>query len=346
VPLPTLLSYALVAFTIEFDNEAERRADHRTSRHGGNHKSPWLVSLAMYSNCMRLVDQQGISAADLICGARTAPNLSGMQRWGYLVVDPATKHVRATPAGMQARAVWKPLFASVEVRWAQRFGEKPLGELRRSLVDAIAPLEIDLPQALPILHHGLANTIAVREKATASRAQIGKLPLSALLAKPLLAFALAYERNCELSLALGANLLRLLDERRAPARDLPYRSGIAKEAIANALSVLEKRGYVAIERAGASRVVHLTPKGTDGRDAHQRRLAAVEKGWRERFGAERVDRLRAVLEEITLDGGTLSPRLLEGLTPHPENWRAAVARAAELPHFPMVLHRGGYPDGS
>ncbi len=162
----------------------------------------------------------------------------------------------------------------------------------------------------------------------------------------MLAFALAYERKSELSLALGANLLRLLDERRVRARDLPYRSGIAKDAIANALSFLEKRGYIAIERAGPSRMVHLTPKGSDARDAHQRRLATVEKRWGERFGTESVDRLRAPLEEIALDGGALSPRLLEGLTPYPENWRASVACAAELPHFPMVLHRGGYPDGS
>ena len=32
--------------------------------------------------------------------------------------------------------------------------------------------------------------------------------------------------------------------------------------------------------------------------------------------------------------------------PYPDNWRASVRRPATLPHFPMVLHRGGYPDGS
>ena len=32
LPLPALLSRALVAFTIEFDNEFERRMPHRTSR--------------------------------------------------------------------------------------------------------------------------------------------------------------------------------------------------------------------------------------------------------------------------------------------------------------------------
>lgn len=56
-PLPTLLSQALVAFTIEFDNEAERLIAHRTTTHGsairpggGSLHAPWLVSLVMWSN--------------------------------------------------------------------------------------------------------------------------------------------------------------------------------------------------------------------------------------------------------------------------------------------------------
>jgi hypothetical protein len=27
-------------------------------------------------------------------------------------------------------------------------------------------------------------------------------------------------------------------------------------------------------------------------------------------------------------------------------WRASVPNPETLPHYPMVLHRGGYPDGS
>ena len=38
--------------------------------------------------------------------------------------------------------------------------------------------------------------------------------------------------------------------------------------------------------------------------------------------------------------------LFGGLEPYPGNWRAAVSPAVILPHYPMVLHRGGYPDGS
>jgi hypothetical protein len=40
------------------------------------------------------------------------------------------------------------------------------------------------------------------------------------------------------------------------------------------------------------------------------------------------------------------PPLFLALEPYPGNWRARVRPPATLPHYPMVLHRGGYPDGS
>jgi len=51
------------------------------------------------------------------------------------------------------------------------------------------------------------------------------------------------------------------------------------------------------------------------------------------------------------------PALRTGITPYPDGWRASKAylRQTEaqiadprgrLPHHPMVLHRGGWPDGS
>ncbi len=42
----------------------------------------------------------------------------------------------------------------------------------------------------------------------------------------------------------------------------------------------------------------------------------------------------------------LAADVAAGLVAYPDNWRAAVRRPATLPHYPMVLHRGGYPDGS
>ena len=40
------------------------------------------------------------------------------------------------------------------------------------------------------------------------------------------------------------------------------------------------------------------------------------------------------------------PPLFQALEPYPENWRASARPPRTLPYYPMVLHRGGYPDGS
>src|ERR1700744_2336156 len=89
--LSALLSHALVAFTIEFDNEFEQQMVHSTTRHGstsGKRHGPWLVSMVMWLNCMQYVDEKGISVRELERLARTKTNLPGMQRWGYIVVAP------------------------------------------------------------------------------------------------------------------------------------------------------------------------------------------------------------------------------------------------------------------
>src|ERR1700680_4170484 len=81
LPLSTLLSQVLVAFTIEFDNESERQMQHRTTNHGstaGSLHAPWLVSLTMWSNCMRFIGREGMRVGELEDLARTTTNLNGM----------------------------------------------------------------------------------------------------------------------------------------------------------------------------------------------------------------------------------------------------------------------------
>jgi hypothetical protein len=69
--------------------------------------------------------------------------------------------------------------------------------------------------------------------------------------------------------------------------------------------------------------------------------------WRTTYGAVAVAALRAALEPLVEDGTLASSPLARGLEPYPDNWRAAVRQTpVTLPHFPVVLHRGGYPDGS
>ena len=59
---------------------------HRTTRHGsaGSLHAPWLVSLVMWSNCIRFVDENGLPVGELERRTRTTTNLAGMQRWGYI----------------------------------------------------------------------------------------------------------------------------------------------------------------------------------------------------------------------------------------------------------------------
>jgi DNA-binding MarR family transcriptional regulator len=346
LPLPTLLSQALVAFTIEFDNEFERQMPHRTSNHGGSHQDPWLVSLAMWSNCIQFIGEEGVPVSKLADLARTPTNLNGMVRWGYIVVepDPAAKRpkpphsqwlIRATAKGRMAQEVWRRLFGTIEKRWEERFGTDQIGKLRKSLGDLVSWIDVDLPDCLPILGYGLFSRGPDRERTSAGR----DLPLSALLSRVLLAFAMEFERESDLSLAICANVVRVLDGNGARVRDLPLLSGVSKESIAVALGFLRKKGFVVVE-SGSVKIARLTPKGLEAQNAYRRLLGIVEERWQAHFSKDSIRTLRELLE------GMVGEPLFRGLEPYADGWRASVRKPDTLPHYPMVLHRGGFPDGS
>ena len=62
--LSVALSQTLVAFTIEFDNEFEHRMSHRTADRP-DRRGVWLTSMAMWSNFIRLVPDDGIPLASV-----------------------------------------------------------------------------------------------------------------------------------------------------------------------------------------------------------------------------------------------------------------------------------------
>ena len=97
--------------------------------------------------------------------------------------------------------------------------------------------------------------------------------------------------------------------------------------------------------SGGSRfkVIRLTAAGAAARDGYADRTAAVEADWRARFGGGPVAALRAALEPLAVGD---PPALFAALEPYPENWRARVKPTLILPHYPMTLHRGGFPDGA
>jgi hypothetical protein len=109
-PLFALLSHPFVAFTIEVDNEFERRMPHRTTVGGGVPGAPFLVSSVMWWNCMHFLTDEGVRKDDLITLARTKTNLDGMRGWGYIKLQPDSV-IRATANGRAAGAIWQPLFS-------------------------------------------------------------------------------------------------------------------------------------------------------------------------------------------------------------------------------------------
>ena len=173
--------------------------------------------------------------------------------------------------------------------------------------------------------------------------------LSPLLSGVLYAFTLDFETDARISLPICANTLRVLDVAGTRPGDLPRLTGVSREGNAMCAGWLERHGCVVPgpdTTARRGKVVRLTAKGEKAQQKYHRLLGAVEESWRSRFGAAVIDDLRAALEDVVGDGAFETSPLAPGLVPHPDNWRARVRRSEILPHHPMVLHRGGYPDGS
>jgi DNA-binding MarR family transcriptional regulator len=353
-----------VAFTIELDNEFEHRMPHRTAQDRGHPGSgPWLVSAVMWSNCLRFLDATGMTVAELERAARTRTNLDGMRRWGYVAIDPKAAAasgrrvspsavVRPTERGRQAQAVWAPLFGEIERRWQDRFGASTVDRLRAGLAQVVEQMQTPLPDCLPILGYGLYSAPRVdtepRPDGPAPPAAAA-LSLSALMSRTLLGFAVPFERRSRLSLAISADVVRVLNDRGVRVSDLPALGGVSTAAVSMAIAFLEKQGDAVVESVpapGRGKLVRLTTAGLAAQVRYAELIAAVEDQRGQRFGAEVVGDVRDGLEALCGDGTRAGCRLFEGLTPHPDCWRASVRAPAVLPHFPMVLHRGGFPDGS
>jgi DNA-binding MarR family transcriptional regulator len=339
--LPTALSQALIAFTIEFDNEFEHRVEHHTGNRKG--RGVWLTSMVMWSNFVRLIPPGGVALSAVAANGRIT-NLDGLQRWGYISVEQADQTVHLKPGGRSARQVWQPLAGEVEDRWRERFGDGAIDELRQALSSAADPA---LPLYLPVVGYADGMRAGHVRDAPGAVAE----DLAALLSQALLSFTLEYEDESDLSLALSTNVVRVLSADGVSVRELPARSGVSKEAITAAVGFLQRNGYASVEPdpASPSKLVKLTEQGLAAQAQHARLGKAVERRWRKRLGGD-FDRLARAL--IT------GRQLALGLQPYPDGWRAArnpyrartdavlADPAAALPRYPMVLHRGGYPDGS
>lgn len=358
VPLSTPLSQLLVAFTIEFDNEL----DHRLAEADLGHRLP--LSMVMWSNFLRFVGD-GVTVAELTAKtgmpkSKTLSTVGGMERWRYVFLSPGATgkpppakrdgwgskrglrrewFVRPTPVGQAVQEVAPPLFGEIEQRWEQRFGAGPIDELRQTLATVVDNVDVSLPEYLPLVGsaNGFRAEIEQREGSAAA------LHLPGLIAQALLAYTLEFERRSDISLPLTANFVRVLDQAGTDVRELPVTAGVSKEATSVALRYLSKHSYATVDK---TKLIRLTPKGLQAQAAAPGLHAATERTWKTNGLG---DALAKVLDQ--------RKPLSEGLRPYPDGWRARKKYLEQtnaviddptgrLPHYPMVLHRGGWPDGS
>ncbi|MGL5826469.1 MAG: hypothetical protein ACRCYU_16905 [Nocardioides sp.] len=358
------LSRLLIAFTIEVDNEVE----HRMAR--AVPEPPFRISLVMWANFLRLVGDGG-AVADLPdwCGLpkpRVLSTLGGMERWRYVYVapppaaaPPPSKRegygsaralrpewiVRPTATGAAAREIWPAVLADVTERWRARFGEREVGDLRDA---CLSIADVPAHEYLPVVT-GTGGLVSELAAGRPSLEGSTPFPLSALLAGVLLAYTVEFEQAAPLSLPLTENVVRVLSASGTDVRELPAASRISPEAVTMSLNYLRRKGYV--ERSG---MVRLTDTGVAAYEESRAALARVEQSWERRGGTER---LRAATRAVLQQRDGMRSRLGLGLVPYPDGWRAerrylprteAVLAdpCAGLPRHPVVLPRGGWPDGS
>lgn len=381
LPLSTLLSLLLVAFTIEADNEFERRVPHFTTT-GGLAAPPgapavWLTSLVMWFNFMRYVSSEGTRAGEIQSDARITDelmhvSLAGMERWGYIDVVRAPSAggskapraewlIRPKAGGRNAQEAWVSLIEEVEARWVERFGVAAIERVRHSLASAAVGVVVPgRPDFVPIARYQARLNVEVPDPSSLERALSADAPLPVLLSRVLVEFALEFERRSGVSLAISATALRVIRAGGVPAGDLPSLAGLSKELTTYMVRVLEKSGYAEVRSdlavKGKKRVC-LTDAGIDAQSTYRILTTAIEDEWRDSIGDQQVDDLREAIDVMVKMRDEDGPRLSRGVRPHDGGWRSAKRYVAQtnafiadplqaLPHHPVVSHRGGFPDGS
>jgi hypothetical protein len=368
--LSSSLSQVLVAFAIEFDNEFELQLQRTYAR-------PFLTSIVMWSNVMQYVPENGVSIEEVACRGRllTKPLTSlvgGLERWGYLSVDEdprdgfvsprpgfgsarglkATSVLFPSMTGELAQRLWAPLVPEVEQRWTERLGDESVEHLREALASVLGSVGLLMPTFLPVVSgKGLFASPMVD---LGEGEPDGDRDLPTLLSRVLLSFTLDYERDAAVSLPIAANALRVVTPEPVGVDDLPAAAGVSKEAVSTALTWLNGHGLVDVgsKSSGRGKAALLTAAGSEAQAAHGHRLSAVEEDWEARFGTGTIDSMRSALDAV------LTHDAFNAALVTPENgWRGKgryqklTARFIEsptdaLPRHPMILHRGGWPDGS
>lgn len=344
-PLSASLSQVLVAFTIEFDNEFERRMSEAGY-------SGARLSLVVWTNLLRFVAEGALSVRNLAASS-LAPEkqikfeLGCLERWGFIVLKPdAADHrpvltslhrlsgrelrdgwgsgrgirsdwlVQLTAKGLNASKIWPPLFDVIERRWEERFGKDEIRRLRSVLQDVAGQLEVELPLGLPRSWEGSQEfppRVTPRDR---------PLALPALLSQLLLTFRLEFDRESPAPLEICANTLRVLSGKPVRLAEIPRLTGGSPETTDIGWQLNPYVVVTADPTAKRGKVVCLTPRGLMAQQNYHRLTAQIENRWESRFRKEQIGRLREQLQMLFERRSGDRPLLSEGLMPPPGTARA------------------------
>ena len=317
-PLPTLLGRALGMFDRAYK---EARAEQ-----GG------IPPLASWANVLRVIDsndgtEQRELARRAVLSKRVAEVVvKRLVRRGDLTLEKRSREdrrgtakiVRLTAQGRAARASGADRVDTVEDYWRQRFGADSVAGLRAALANVVARIPVELPHRVTgygagdpsvtggdyvaeqpgpprIPAHGQDWPVVLRP----SGRPAADLPLPALLAQALAAFAIDYERERIGQLRAVSTFLRFVDDDGMALG----RAGALGGVSGNGKTLHERHLDVVVEPGRASdkeRRVYLTPKGRRMRDAYPHLVVEIESRWQDEYGAA-VTRMRDALAAMDRD---------------------------------------------
>lgn len=294
----------------------------------GIHPDP---SVAMWRSLLCAATQAGDTEAELV--ERTSisrralrTSVTGATRAGWVAAEPSGERgagqvVRLTHAGVAAQDRWPRIQQTALTDWHNMVKPESSESLRLAATAVVAQLDLEWPHH-PVTYGGSDPSITggsyrvgtegpprvpahgkdwrpvVR---SSDRADIDTLPIDAVLAQLLCAFASDYEQERVGAIAVALMLAHAADTW-VPVGEFPAEAAVTGEG----KSLLERHGLVSLSidpsvplREGhQGELVQPSPAGRAIRDAYRPVTDKVEQQWRTRYGMRVVDGLRSALSVL------------------------------------------------
>ena len=348
-------------FTVEFDNEAEHRIAHWTTN--GGRAPPRRDALArvagLWVNVLQYIGVEGIRVGDLHALGRTDRDLlAGLQRWGYVTTEPDVKTIGAgrvattwwcacgRPGG-RAAEVWRPLAGEIEQRWRSRFGDETVEALRRALAAVRDRFDWTYPsicRSCSPRRTGRRRSRRRRDGCKTSERDADRCPRPLGAARP--GAAAVHDR-------LRGEIEDLPSHQRQhpPCARCGRHPCEGSAAADRSVEGSEHHGG-GLSRTARVRRPRAGPSGgrgkvCDSRQGDRGRRTSIAGCWRRpsagRSGTGGTDEGSAGVLASRRDAGPLRSRCSSRACSRIPTGGGRPSHARTLPHYPMVLHRGGLP---